>query len=40
MSIFLKEKMWFATTLRQQQAEATKLDTAIAANLKELGYGG
>jgi hypothetical protein len=22
------------------QAEATKLDTAIAANLKELGYGG
>ena len=27
-------------TLREQQAEATKLDTAIAANLKELGYGG
>jgi type I restriction enzyme M protein len=28
------------TTLRQQQAEAAKLDAAIAANLKELGYGG
>jgi type I restriction enzyme M protein len=28
-----------ATTLRQQQAEAAKLDAAIAANLKELGYG-
>jgi type I restriction enzyme M protein len=27
-------------TLREQQAEATKLDAAIAANLKELGYGG
>jgi type I restriction enzyme M protein len=27
------------TTLRQQTAEATKLDAAIAANLKELGYG-
>ena len=26
--------------LREQQAEATKLDAAIAANLKELGYGG
>ena len=29
-----------ATTLREQQSEATKLDAAIAANLKELGYGG
>jgi type I restriction enzyme M protein len=29
-----------AATLRQQQAEASKLDKAIAANLKELGYGG
>jgi type I restriction enzyme M protein len=29
-----------AATLRQQQAEAAKLDAAIAANLKELGYGG
>jgi type I restriction enzyme M protein len=28
------------TTLRAQQAEAAKLDAAIAANLKELGYGG
>ena len=27
-------------TLRQQQAEAAKLDTAIDKNLKELGYGG
>ena len=26
--------------LREQQAEATKLDAAIAVNLKELGYGG
>lgn len=25
--------------LREQQAEAAKLDAAIAANLKELGYG-
>jgi len=29
-----------AATLRQQQAEAMKLDTDIAANLRELGYGG
>ncbi len=27
-------------TLREEQAEAAKLDTTIAANLKELGYGG
>jgi len=27
------------STLREQQAEAAKLDAAIAANLKELGYG-
>jgi hypothetical protein len=26
--------------LRERQAEAAKLDAAIAANLKELGYGG
>ena len=26
--------------LRGQQAEAAKLDAVIAANLKELGYGG
>jgi len=35
------EKMKRLTaTLRQQQAEAASLDAAIAANLKELGYGG
>jgi len=34
------EKMRRLTaTLYQQQAEAAKLDAAIAANLKELGYG-
>ena len=27
------------TTLRDQLAEAAKLDAAIAANLKEIGYG-
>ncbi len=37
----LDEKMKRLTaTLREQQAEAAKLDGAIAANLKELGYGG
>ena len=36
-----QEKMQrLSTTLREQQAEAAKLDGAIAANLKELGYGG
>jgi type I restriction enzyme M protein len=35
------EKMCrLAVTLRQQQAEAAKLDAVIAANLQELGYGG
>ena len=35
-----EEKMQRLTaTLRDQQAEAIKLDTAIKANLKELGYG-
>ena len=29
----------FAATLRQQQVEAARQDAAIAANLKELGYG-
>jgi type I restriction enzyme M protein len=34
-----EEKMKrLAATLRQQQAEAAKLDAAIAANLKGLGY--
>ena len=27
-------------TLRERQTEAAKLDAAIAANLRELGYGG
>ena len=36
-----EEKMKRLTaTLREQMAEAAKLDAAIAANLKELGYGG
>ena len=36
-----EEKMRRLTaTLREQQKEAAKLDAAIAANLKELGYGG
>jgi type I restriction enzyme M protein len=36
-----EEKMQRLTaTLREQQAEAAKLDASIAANLKELGYGG
>jgi len=35
------EKMTrLVTTLRQQQQQRAKLDAAIAANLKELGYGG
>lgn len=29
-----------AATLREQQGETAKLDAAIAANQKELGYGG
>jgi len=29
-----------AVQLREQQKEAAKLDATIAANLKELGYGG
>jgi type I restriction enzyme M protein len=36
-----EEKMKrLTTTLRREQQEAGKLDAAIAANLKELGYGG
>jgi len=35
-----EEKMKrLATTLRQQQTDAAKLDATITANLKELGYG-
>jgi type I restriction enzyme M protein len=29
-----------ATSLKEQQSEAAKLDVAIASNLRELGYGG
>ena len=29
-----------SATLREQQAEAAKLDATIAADMKELGYGG
>jgi type I restriction enzyme M protein len=36
-----EEKMKrLAATLREQQADSAKLDVGIAANLKELGYGG
>jgi type I restriction enzyme M protein len=36
-----EEKMRRLTpTLREQQAEAAKLDSAITANLKELGHDG
>ena len=36
-----EEKMRrLAATLREQQAEAARLDAAIAKNLRELGYGG
>ena len=36
-----EEKMKRLTvTLRQQQAEAAKLDTTIVANMKKLGHGG
>ena len=31
---------WLTVTLCEQSAEVAKLDVAIAANLKELGYGG
>lgn len=37
---FAEKMMRLAATLCVQQAEAAKLDAAIAANLKELGYGG
>jgi type I restriction enzyme M protein len=36
---FAKKMKQLTTTLRQQQAEAAKLDAAIATNLEELGYG-
>lgn len=31
---------WLAVTVCEQNIEDAKLDAAIAANLKELGYGG
>jgi type I restriction enzyme M protein len=37
---FEKKMKRLTVTLRDQQAEAAKLDAAITANLKELGYGG
>jgi len=37
---FAEKMRRLTATLREQQAEAAKLDAAIAANLKELGYGG
>jgi type I restriction enzyme M protein len=37
---FAEKMKRLTATLREQQAEAAKLDAAIAANLKELGYGG
>ena len=37
---FEKKMKRLTATLREQQAEAARLDAAIAANLKELGYGG
>jgi type I restriction enzyme M protein len=37
---FAEKMQRLAKTLREQQVEAAKLDAAIAANLKELGYGG
>ena len=36
---FAEKMMRLATTFRAQQAEAARLDAAISANLKELGYG-
>ena len=37
---FAEKMKRLAAQLREQQAEAAKLDVAIAANMKELGYGG
>ena len=31
---------WVITTLRRRRAAAVKLDAAVAAKRKELGYGG
>jgi type I restriction enzyme M protein len=37
---FAEKMLRLAATLREQQKNAAKLDVAIAANLKELGFGG
>jgi type I restriction enzyme M protein len=37
---FAEKMRRLTATLREQQAEAVRLDAAIAANLKDLGYGG
>jgi hypothetical protein len=37
---FFPRHVHFAALVAEQQAVAAKLDAAIAANLKELGYGG
>lgn len=37
---FAEKMQRLTATLREQQAEAARLDAAIAANLQELGYGG
>ena len=37
---FAEKMRRLAATLREQQAEGVRLDAAISANLKELGYGG
>jgi hypothetical protein len=33
-------RQWLIGALGERRVEAVKLDAAIAANLKELGYGG
>jgi len=38
--VFEQKMQRLATTLRQQQAEAARMDAAITINLRELGYGG
>jgi type I restriction enzyme M protein len=37
--LFDEKMRRLVATLREQQAEAAKLDAAIGANLRELGYG-
>ena len=36
---FAEKMAWLVAELRKQQAETIKLDAAITANLRELGYG-